>query len=244
MSEDYEDISPQDIISYRGEMEEDLPRTQKWRMNSVDLQETRPTKKAKFHHPQNLTYLANALFAKHIKNGGDKKASFIVNLVIQDIPEWLKTNNPDTYESLVAYDEDVEIEAINHHFMSDFVEKHHNIFMKNPFTTITATHQFDMYDYRSFDAYQGKRTFTDTGAKTTQYRYRNSIPLYQKCNHNRHHEQDITEGLRNRGSIENIDRGFRQDRISAIADADYSVIDDNDTPYYGTTKSDQDPYGF
>jgi hypothetical protein len=242
MSEEYEDISVQDIIAYRDETEAELPRTQKWRLNAVGLQETRPTKKAKFHHPRNLTMIANVLFAKHVKNGGDKKASFVVDLVIKEIPEWLKTNNPDTYESLVAYDEDAEMEAINHQFISDFIEKHHNIFMKNPFTTITATHKFDMYDYRSFDAYQGKRTFTDTGEKTTHHRYRNSIPLYQTCNHNRHHEQDITEGLRNRGSIENIDRGFRQDRISALADEDYSVIDDQDKPYYGFSKSDQHPY--
>ena len=240
--EDFEDISVQEIMDYKGEYQSELPRTQKWRLNTIGLQESRQTKKEKFHHPDNLRYIANTLFAKHVKNGGKKPASFIVDRIINEIPEWLKSNNPDTYESLVAYDEDVEIEAINHQFMNDFIEKYHNIFMKNPYTTITATHTFDMYDYRNFDAYQGKRTFTDTGEKSTHYRYRNSIPVYQWCNHARNYDPDNTEGLRNRGSVENIDRGFRHDRVSSIADKDYSVIDDQDKPYYGVHSEDSKPF--
>ena len=244
MSEEYEDISVQDIIDNRDEYKTELPRTQKWRLNTIGLQEKRQTKKEKFHHPDNLRNIANVLFAKHVKNGGDKKASYIVDLIIKDIPQWLKSNNPDTYESLVAYDEDVEIEAINNQFISDFIEKHHNIFMKNPYTTITATHKFDMYDYRNFDAYQGKRTYTDTGEKSTHYRYRNSIPIYQSCNHARNHDWDNSEGLRNRGSVENIDRGFKHNRISDIADGDYEEIDDQNKAYYGVHFADQHPYGW
>jgi hypothetical protein len=246
MSEEYEDISVQDIIDYRDEIIEDLPRTQKWRHNNIGIQETRPNKKQKFHHPKNLEQIANTLFAKHVKNGGDKKASYIVDLVIKEVPLWLSKNNPDTYESLVAFDEDSEIEAINHQFINDFIEKHHNVFMKNPYTTITATHKFDMYDYRNFDAYQGKRTFTDTGEKTTNYRYRNTIPVTRTCNHARNHEQDITEGLRNRGALENIDRGFKHNRISDIADGDYSAVDDQDQYYHGSgsAKDNDRFYGF
>lgn len=243
-TDEFEDISIQEIMEYRDEYKTELPRTQKWRINSVGLQESRQTKKEKFHHPTNLQNITGVLYAKHVKNGGDKKASYIVSLIIEEIPKWLKVNNPDSYESLVAYDEDAEMEAINNQFVNDFIEKYHDIFMKNPFTTINATHKFDMYDYRNLDAYQGKRTFTDTGANSTHYRYRNTIPVTRTCNHARNHDQDITEGLRNRGSVENIDRGFKHDRISAIADQDYSVIDDQDKPYYGSTKADQHPYGW
>lgn len=224
MSKDYENIS-------------ELPRTQKWRRNIVGINEPGLTNKAKFHSPKNLTQIANTLFAVHIKNGGNKKSSYIVDLVIREVPPWLEDNNPDTYESLVAHDSESEIEVINNQFVSDFIEKHNNIFMKNPYTTITATHKFDMYDYRSLDGPQRKDVIVDTGKKTTHYRHRNTIPLYQKCNHNRHHEQDVSEGLRNRGSVETIDRGFGHNRISEIAGGDYSELKN-----YGIPKSDQYPY--
>lgn len=223
------------------EIEPELQRTQKYRRNVVGVDQPEPDKKTKFLHPRNIQYIRGRIYARHIKTGGHDKSPVIVDAIMKEIPIWLKEQNLDGYESLVHYDVDSEMEAINNAFIRDFQLKHKGLFKNEERNTITATHKFDMYDYRNFDAYKGDRFFVNSG-KDSVYRYNNSIPVYQWCNNTRNYDRDNTEGLRNRGSVNTIDRGFRHDRILDIVNGDYDQIDNLDKPYYGVHRTDQYPY--
>jgi hypothetical protein len=231
-------------ISYSnsGVIKTELPRTRKWRNNTSMSNIDRPTKKLKFTQPQNIETIYTRIYAKYIKSGGTNKPKQVVKLILDEIPKWLTDTNLDGYESLVHYDVDVEIESINNAFIKHFIDKYQSIFMDNEYRTITATHTFTVDDYRNFDAYKGKRTLIDNNAQNSHRRFRNTIPIYQTCNHARNHDRDNTEGLANRGSVETIDRGFNMNRISKIMDKDYTTIDTLDIDYYGVTKHDQYPY--
>lgn len=218
--------------------------TKKYRENVVEQTNVKDiTNRQLFLSNNNKQWLIATLYKDNIKSGGGRSMQWYKAYIPVHMETWLDTVKVDKYSALVSYDTSSLLSSINNDFIV-WLDKEHSL-INNEYKMITATHLFNVYDYRNFDAYKGLSGMV----RNDTFRYNNTIPLYQKAGQTRQHDRDNTEGLRvheldviTEGGRDIVDRGYNMNKAFEQADRPYDSIDRYTMPYYGVSKSDQDPY--
>lgn len=185
-------------------------------------------KKDLFLSRSNVRRNITKMFDFHVKSGGALK----IDIFIQDVPtlmkNWDKIDEMDLYESLIFRDLPTEMEFINKEFFKEHSETYNAGHSKH---TLTRLYDIQPEGYGLLDLHDD-----DAKSRITQnsdYRFDNSIPLYNQSGHNRQYDT-TSEGLRGRNSIPSlVQQRYDMSLVHDNVDIPYKAIDYDVTPYYG-----------
>lgn len=205
------------------------------RVSAQDVKEHQPTlvdcsKRSQFLSTANQLTLLREIYSRHIRDGGSQTKQYFMDQLPWLMKKWPNLDKVDSYESLVD-DPVSELLQIN----KDFLREHECMYAAGgDFKTLTPTYKMDVYDYRSLDI-RGKGS-DDVVVDSSNYRFNNTIPLYQKTGSSgigRH--LDIAgsrEGITGR-SVEQGVSGYDMSAIHREMARPYRKIDDLTEDYFG-----------
>jgi hypothetical protein len=196
---------------------------------SSEQKETQKGKKQWFFSFSNRQQLTKAIWKRYQSdNGQELKLEDIQALVFQKMREWEPAKHLNAYESLL-FDPMAEREKINRDFFDwlwPMVEPEHAQLVKKPVDNTN----WGVEDYRNMDI---QRDFKDVTVESGQYRYDNTLPLYQRQPAH-HHDRDPTGAGYTGRSLEAMNNGWSDmDNVLSIADRPYQKADHLDFEYYG-----------
>lgn len=185
-------------------------------------------KKEIFLSKTNTDKLSKQIYQTSLADGGRMKYDEISALVKTLQTTWDRTERLNKYES-IRYDPVAEMDAINQDFITAHAVKFHSGY---DWRTLKDNTNWSVDDWRNMDTGAGKQQTIVTGAN---YRFNNTIPLYQRQADRHYDVSDDGSGLRG----VSLDQGNREtgdmDLLAEYADRPYRKVDDLDFPYYGQT---------
>ena len=184
------------------------------------------SKRTSFLNPQNIQLLTKRIFRIHIDGGGESDPDEIRALIADLVQNWVELDEFDRYESLI-HDPISELEHIN----NMFIQRHRFSFSKGAEKhTITPTYLMRPEDYGKLD--RDNDNNNDKVVSNGNYRYNNTIPLYQRSGHNRQYDTS-NDGLYYESKEGIMNQRYDMDAIDQVVDEPYKQIDDGHVPYYG-----------
>ena len=185
-----------------------------------------------FSSIKNKTLLAQQIYTRYKNEGGkDLSLEDIQTLIISGIGKWPNTQHLDAYESL-RFDPITEMDKINQEFIKwvwPTILPHEGDAIKIPVDNTN----WGPEEWRNMDI---KREDLDKNIMNSEYRYDNTIPLYQRQPSRHYDYDDAGSGYTGR-SISGPTHGiYDMDSVLEISNQPYEQNDTNDYSYYGQPK--------
>lgn len=184
------------------------------------------SKKARFLDDVNIAYLTKRMYNRHVADGGRISYDVFRKQVPEFMNNWRELDKLDSYESLIHWDPEVELEKINEDFVEMYWDMYH---IGADRQRVHDNTNWGVDQWRNMDTTAARPQTVDASA----YRYNNTFPKYQ-VPPPRHYDRG-NDGLLGYKSREGHSHGRFGDMNLILEEVEKPVseMDEMDIPYYG-----------